>query len=70
MQDFCASADAIEPELEKLHGLQYVRVQVPSEQPLCKLIDTDGNQIVAAKLTSDGTISTHWEAVGEHDTTL
>ncbi len=45
----------IEPELEKLHGLQFVRTQTAAETAMCKIIDTDGNQLVASKLMCDGT---------------
>jgi hypothetical protein len=45
----------IEPELAKLAGLHFVRTEVPSQPTLCKVVDLDGNELIASKLNSDGT---------------
>jgi hypothetical protein len=45
----------IELELAKLHGLHFIRTDVPTQQSICRIIDLDGNQVVASKLNSDGT---------------
>lgn len=44
----------IEVQLDKLHGLQFLRTDVPAEASLCKVIDVDGNRLVAAKLSYAG----------------
>ncbi|MSQ93438.1 MAG: hypothetical protein EXR98_02655 [Gemmataceae bacterium] len=43
----------IDVQLDKLHGLQFLRTDVPNEASLCKIIDVDGNRLVAAKLSFD-----------------
>jgi hypothetical protein len=47
------ASGSIEPELAKLQGLQFVRVTVSTEQAMCKVIDIDGNQLVASRITGD-----------------
>ena len=44
----------IEPQLEKVQGIQFVRTDLPTEASLCKVVDVDGNLLVAAKLSFDG----------------
>ena len=41
-------------QLEKLHGIQFVRTETPSEASVCRIIDVDGNLVVASKLSYDG----------------
>ena len=43
-------APQIEPSLEKLQGLQFARTDSPAETALCKVIDIDGNMLLAAKI--------------------
>jgi NPCBM/NEW2 domain len=40
--------------LEKVHGLQYVRTEANPEPSVCRVIDIDGNLIVASKLAYGG----------------
>jgi NPCBM/NEW2 domain len=42
-----------EPSLEKLQGIQFAAVEVPAAAALCKVIDLDGNVLVASKLSYD-----------------
>jgi hypothetical protein len=44
----------IEPELERVQGMQFLRTDVPSEVSICKVIDIDGNVLVASKLGYSG----------------
>jgi hypothetical protein len=48
------AAPQIEPALEKLQGMQFARTDAAPEGNQCKVIDIDGNLIVAAKLVFDG----------------
>jgi hypothetical protein len=52
---FKRETEEIETDVAKLPGLHYIRTEVPPQAAYCKVQDTDGNQIVASKLTSDGT---------------
>jgi hypothetical protein len=45
--------DEIELGLEKLQGLQFAAIDVPAAAALCKVIDLDGNVLVASKLSYD-----------------
>ena len=47
-------AAEIEPALEKLQGLHFARTDSATEQSLCKVIDIDGNTLVASKLAFGG----------------
>lgn len=40
----------LEPQFEKIHGLQFTRTDVPSEPSLCRIVDVHGNVLVASKL--------------------
>ncbi len=54
-------ADAINILMERLHGLIFYRTEVPTETPMCRVLDTDGNMLVAAKLAyaeKDGLVLT------------
>jgi hypothetical protein len=44
----------IEPELDNVQGMQFVRTDLPTEVSLCKVIDIDGNVVVASKLLYSG----------------
>ena len=44
----------IEPELDNVQGMQFVRTDLPTEVSLCKVIDIDGNVVVASKLGYSG----------------
>jgi hypothetical protein len=44
----------IEPKLDKIAALQLVRTDLPAAQSLCKVIDVDGNVLVASKLAYSG----------------
>jgi NPCBM/NEW2 domain len=44
----------IDSQLEKIQGLQFTRVEAPTEPSLCKVFDVDGNRLVAAKLSYSG----------------
>ncbi len=44
--------------LDNLHGLIFFRTEVLQETPLCKVIDTLGNTVTAAKLAFDGKLYT------------
>jgi len=46
-------ADAIGVLFERLHGMIFYRNQVPTETPLCRIHDIDGNSLVATKLRLD-----------------
>jgi hypothetical protein len=45
--------DEIELSLEKLQGLQFAAVDVPAAAALCRVIDLDGNVLIASKLSYD-----------------
>ncbi len=47
-------AAEIEPALDKLQGLQFVRTDVASEPSLCKVVDLDGNTLVVSKVDFAG----------------
>jgi len=47
-------AAEIEPALDKLQGMQFVRTDVASEPSLCKVVDLDGNTLVASKVDFAG----------------
>jgi hypothetical protein len=40
--------------LDKLHGLVFYRAEAPQEAPICKVYDSQGNSLMAVKLTFDG----------------
>lgn len=44
----------IEPSIEKLQGMQFARTESPADASLCKIVDVDGNKLVASKVTFDG----------------
>jgi len=44
----------IAPDLTKLAGFHFIRTEIPSQPTLCKVVDIDGNHLVASKLNSDG----------------
>ncbi len=44
----------IEPQLDKIQGLQFLRTDVPAEASLCKVFDIEGNRLVASKLSFAG----------------
>lgn len=44
----------LEVPLENIHALQFVRTDLPADPSLCKVIDTDGNVLVASKLAYAG----------------
>ncbi|MSU76987.1 MAG: hypothetical protein EXS16_02715 [Gemmataceae bacterium] len=48
-------AGDIEPQIEKLQGLQFARTDTASEANLCRVYDVDGNMLVVSKLSYDGT---------------
>ena len=48
------SGTKIEPELEKVHGLQFTPTEAAPEARLCRVIDVDGSTLVAAKVASSG----------------
>jgi hypothetical protein len=53
--DFTRDGDApIKARFELLHGVIFLRTEVLSETPICKVIDQDGSMIVASKLAYDG----------------
>jgi hypothetical protein len=41
--------------LERLHGMVFYRPDVAAEPAMCKVLDVDGNMLIAAKLAHDGT---------------
>jgi len=43
----------IESALDKVQGLQFAAIDVPAAAALCKVIDMDGNVLVASKLSYD-----------------
>jgi NPCBM/NEW2 domain-containing protein len=45
--------DEVELSLEKLQAVQFAAVEVPAAAALCKVIDLDGNVLVASKLSYD-----------------
>lgn len=46
--------EEIDLKLDRLHGLSFVRTDAPAVASLCKVIDLDGNILVASKLAFDG----------------
>ena len=44
-------AEAINILFERLHGLIFYRSDVPSETPLCRVFDVDGNTLIATKVS-------------------
>lgn len=48
------SDSAVAVLLEKVHGLVFWRPDPPTETPICKVIDRDGNALGAVKLSLDG----------------
>lgn len=44
----------VQVKLEKLQGMVFYRKELPKFQPLCKVVDVDGNTFTATKLTYDG----------------
>ena len=48
-------AGDIEPQIEKLQGLQFARTDTAAEASLCRVYDVDGNMLVVSKLAYDGT---------------
>lgn len=51
-------AEAVSLPLARLQGLTYHRTEPPAADPLCRVIDQDGNSLVASKLATDGTTLT------------
>lgn len=51
-------APEIEPALDKLQGMQFARTDAAVENTLCKVIDTDGNLVVASKINYDAGLFT------------
>jgi hypothetical protein len=41
-------------KLERLHGMSFLRTDAPTEPSLCKVIDVEGNLLVASKIACDG----------------
>jgi hypothetical protein len=48
-----AAGAEIEPALDKVQGLQFAAIDVPAAAAFCKVIDMDGNVLVASKLSYD-----------------
>ena len=48
------AADDVDIKLERLQGISFLRTELPPEGNLCRVIDVDGNTLVAAKLAFDG----------------
>lgn len=46
-------ADAIGVLFERLQGFIFYRTEVPTETPVCRVMDTDGNVLVATKVALD-----------------
>lgn len=44
----------IKARFEALHGMTFLRTEVPSESPICKVLDQDGSTLTATKLAFDG----------------
>jgi NPCBM/NEW2 domain len=44
----------IEAQLDNVQGMQFVRTDLPTDVSLCKVIDIDGNVVVASKLGYSG----------------
>src|SRR5439155_16650918 len=47
-------ADAIPILFERLHGMIFHRTDVPTETPLCRVYDAEGNSLIATKLGFEG----------------
>ena len=45
--------DEVDLSLEKLQGVQFAAVEVPAAAALCRVIDLDGNVLIASKLSYD-----------------
>lgn len=48
------TGDVLAINLEKLDGMIFHRLEVPATSPICKVIDTQGNTLMAVKLAFDG----------------
>jgi hypothetical protein len=56
------AADYVAIKLDRLQGMSFLRTDAPTDPSLCKVIDIDGNALVAVKLQSDGNqmiVTTH-----------
>lgn len=51
-------APALGVLFERLHGLIFYRTEAPSETPICRVYDAEGNSLVATKLAYDGSTLT------------
>lgn len=51
-------AEAVALPLARLQGLTYHRTEPPAADAICRVIDQDGNTLVASKLAADGTTLT------------
>jgi hypothetical protein len=50
-----ATGTVVDLPFERLHGFIFYRSETPSESPICKVYDTEGNSLMALKLNHDGT---------------
>jgi hypothetical protein len=48
-----AGAKEVERKLDSVQGLQFARTEVAAQPNLCKIIDLDGNRLVASKVAYD-----------------
>lgn len=49
-----ATGTVIDLPLDRLHGFIFYRSEAPTESPICKVYDTEGNNLMALKLQHDG----------------
>ena len=50
-----ANGTLVNIPLERLHGMIFFRPDVVAEPAMCKVLDIDGNMLIASKLAHDGT---------------
>ena len=48
------NANIVDIPLERLHGLVFFRTPAPGADPVCRVLDVDGNMVIATKLAHDG----------------
>jgi hypothetical protein len=48
------TGDVLPINLERLDGMIFHRLEAPRENPICKVLDSQGNSLMAVKVASDG----------------
>jgi len=48
------TGEVVSIALEKLHGIIYYRLEGPADNPLCRVLDSQGNTLTATKVAFDG----------------